>query len=259
MRKVQYDPEIVYVQKLYFFMFLATITSLLTAITIWFFSVYYGFWVLVSGLSISYISMLKKKDFEPPDKKITAQRMAHTISQDTTPLSIARFASQLYYYFQEPTQAIILLEKFLSSHDPLLCSTLGDILLKEGYTKHALYVLRDNPYALVDPLLLATQGRVLKQIGKIHDAVKMFEQSLNLSQQNGFPHSGAHWITQKLLTISYKANIHHTLADCYLLLADFPQAKQHYQAGNSLLLDITLWRHCPTNLMLSIKNNKDSY
>lgn len=252
MSRVQYDPEIVYVQKLYFFMFFATITTLITSITVWRFGINYGFWVQVSGLSISYIAMLKKKNFNPPDKLITAQRMAHNISHDTSPLSIARFASQLYYYFQEPAQAITLLEQFLPSHDPLLCSTLGDILLKEGNEKRALYLLRDNPYALVDPLLLSTQGRVLKQIGKISDAAKMFERSLDLAKQNGFPHSGAHWITQKMLTISYKANIHHTLADCYVILNDFPQAKRHYRAGNRLLLDCTLWRHCPTDYKCSL-------
>lgn len=248
MSKVQYDPEIVYVQKLYFFIFLATITTIVTAITVWYFGINYGFWVQVSGLSISYIAMLKKKNFHPPDKIITAQRMAHTISQDISPLSIARFASQLYYYFQESAQAITLLEQFLPSHDPLLCSTLGDILLKEGNEKRALYLLRDNPYASVDPLLLSTQGRILKQMGKISDAVKMFERSLDLAKQKGFPHSGAHWITQKMLTISYKANIHHHLADCYLILNDSQQAKRHYRAGNRLLLDCTLWRHCPTVL-----------
>ncbi|HBW39058.1 M48 family metallopeptidase [Desulfosporosinus sp. BICA1-9] len=259
MGKVQYDPEIVYVQKLYFFLFLATITMLASVITVWRFGLRYALWVLVSGLCISYLAMLQKKDFNPPDKRITAQRMAHAISQDSSPLSIARFACQLYYYFQEPTQAITLLEKFLPSHAPLLCSTLGDILLKEGNTKRALYVLRENPYALVDPLLLSTQARILKQIGKTHEAAKMFEHSLNLAKQNGFPQSGAHWITQKMLTISYKASIHHSLADCYVILNNLPQAKRHYRAGNRLLLDCTLWRHCPSDLLHSAKNNNDSY
>lgn len=259
MSKVQYDPEIIYVQKIYFFMFLATISTLVTAITVWHFGINYGLWVQVSGLSLSYIAMVKKKNFDPPDKIITAQRMAYIISHDTSPLSIARFASQLYYYFQEPARAITLLEQFLPNNDPLLCSTLGDILLKEGNWKRALYLLRDNPYALVDPLLLSTQGRVLKEIGKVSDAAKMYERSLDLAKQKGFPHSGAHWITQKILTISYKANIHHTLADCYVVLNDFQQAKRHYRAGNRLLLDCTLWRHCPTDFNRSLKNGENSY
>lgn len=252
MGNVQYDPEILYVQKLYFLMFLTTITTLLATIIVWHFGIYYALLVQISGLIISYIAMLRKKSFSPPDKKVTAQRMAYTISQDSSPLSIARFASQLYHYFKEPTQAIILLEQFLASHDPILCSTLGDILLRENNTKHALYVLRDNPYALADPLLLSTQGRVLKQIGKIPEAAKMFERSLNLAKQNGFPHSGANWITHKILSISFKASIHHTLADCYVFLDDLPQAKRHYRAGNRLLLDCTLWRHCPPILMHSV-------
>lgn len=259
MSKVQCDPEILYVQKLYFFLFLITITTLASAITTWIFNITYALMIFVSGLGISYIAMLKKNSFIPPDKKITAQRMARDISQDTSPLSIARFASQLYYYFHEPAQAITLLEKFLSSHDPLLYSTLGEILLKEGKAKRALYVLRDNPYALVDPLLLSTQGRILKQINRIPEAAKVFERSLNLAKQNGFPHSGAHWFTHIMLTISYKANIHHTLADCYVILADFPQAKRHYRAGNRLLLDFTLWRHLPPIPIRSAKNLKNSY
>ena len=258
MSRVQYDREILYVQKLCFFMFLLTVTMIATAITVCRFNLYYALWVLVVGLNLSYLAMLKKKSFNPPDKKITAQRMAHAISQDTSPLSVARFASQLYYYFQETAQAITLLEKFLPSHDPLLCTTLGDILLKEGKTKRALYVLRENPYALVNPLLLSTQGQVLKRIGKIPEAAKMFERSLNLAKQNGFPHSGATWITQKMLTLSYKSSIHHSLADCYVILDNFPEAKRHYRAGNHLLLDCTLWRHCPPVDIDSAKYHKSS-
>ena len=201
--------------------------------------------------------MLKKKAFAPPAKNITAKRMAHEISHDTSPLSIARFACQLYYYFHETTQAISLLEKFLLSHDPLLCTTLGDILFKEGRPKQALYVLRENPFALVDPLLLATQGQVLRQIGKIPEAIKMFERSLNLAKQNGFPLNGAHWFTQKLLSLSYMANIHHKLADCYFLLENFPSAKQHYRKGNLLLFDLSLWRLSPHSAIQdAIKTSK---
>jgi tetratricopeptide (TPR) repeat protein len=245
MKAVQFDPEILYVQKLYFFMFLATFTVLTCAIVFWLWDLDYALSILGIGLITCYIAMLKKKNFAPPAKHITAKRMAREISQDTTPMSVARFASQLYYYFHESTLAISLLEKFLPSHDPLLCTTLADILLKEDKAKKALYILRDNPFALVDPLLLATQGHVLKHIGKIPEAAKLYDRSLRLAKQNGFPHSGAHWFTQKLLTLSYTASIHHTLADCYYLLEDLPAAKRQYRAGNLLLFDLSLWRHCP--------------
>ena len=243
MKSVQFDPEIIYVQKIYFFMFLATFTTLASAISFCFLGLYGALFVLGVGLSLSYIAMLKKTTFSPPAKAITAQRMAREISHDTSPVSIARFACQLYYYFHEPTQAISLLEKFLPSHDPLLCTTLADILLKEGQTKRALYILRENPCALEDPLLLATQGHVLKHIGKIPEAANMYQRSLLHAKLNGFPSSGAHWFTRKLLTLSYMACIHHTLADCYFLLEDLPHAKRQYRAGNVLLFDLSLWRH----------------
>ncbi|OLN33785.1 tetratricopeptide repeat protein [Desulfosporosinus metallidurans] len=259
MQRVQYDLELLYVQKIYYFMFLATFTIIACAITLWRFDWKSGLFVLGSGLGLSYIAMLKKKNFIPPGQKTTARRMARAISQDTSPLSIARFASQLYYYFHKPTQAISLLEKFLSSHDPLLCMTLGDILLKEGKAKRALYVLRDNPHSFVDPLLLSMQGHVLKQIGKTPEAVRMFERSLHLAKQNGFPHNGAHLVTQKLLTLSYTASIHHTLADCYVILEDLPKAKRHCRAGNRLLFDLSLWHYCPQPPIGSAKNCKKSY
>lgn len=243
--QVKFDPEILYVQKIYYFMFLATFTTLTCAIAFCFIGLDYALFVQGVGLIISYIAMLKKKSFAPPAKNVTAKNMAHLISQDTSPVSIARFACQLYYYFDESDQAISLLEKFLPSHDPLLCMTLGDILLKEGEAKQALHILHANPFACVDPLLLATQGHILKHIGKISEAANMFERSLRLAKQNGFPHSGAHWFTQKLLSLSYKASIHHKLADCYLLLEDLPDAKRQYRAGNMLLFDLSLWRHCP--------------
>ena len=245
MQGVQFDPEILYVQKLYFFLFLATLSALTSAIALWRFGLNIGLLVFGGGLVISYIAMLKKKNFTPPEKKVTAQRMAHAISRDTSPLSIARFACQLYYYFHKPTQAISLLEKFLPSYDPLLCMTLGDILLKEGKAKRALCVLRENPYALIDPLLLTTQGHALKQIEKIPEAVRMFERSLQLAKKNGFPHNGTPWFTQKLLTLSYTASIHHTLADCYVILENPLNAKHHYRAGNRLLFDLSLWRYQP--------------
>lgn len=258
MERVQFDAEIQYVQKLYFFMFLATFTIFACAITILRFGLSPALIVLGVGLGASYIAMLIKKNFNPPEKKITAQRMAHEISQDTSPLSIARFASQLYYYLHEPTQAISLLEKFLSSHDPLLCTTLGDILLKEGNPKRALHVLRANPNHSNDPLLLATQGRILKEVGELEDATKMFEQSLRFAKQAGFPHTGANWFTQKLLSISYTASIHHSLADCYLILDDSPQAKHHYRVGNVLLFDVSLWRRYRPTSCNSSKNYRNS-
>ncbi|MDR3540120.1 MAG: tetratricopeptide repeat protein [Desulfosporosinus sp.] len=256
MQGVQFDSEVLYVQKLYYFLFLATLSTLTCAIAVWCFSLKIGLLVLGGGLVISYIAMLKKKNFTPPEKKVTAQRMAHAISQDTSPLSIARFACQLYYYFHKPTQAISLLEKFLPSYDPILCMTLGDILLKEGKAKRALYVLRDNPHAFNDPLLLTTQGQALKQIEKIPEAVIMFERSLHLAKKNGFPHSGAHWLTQKLLTLSYTASIHHTLADCYVILGNPPHAKRHYRAGNRLLFDLSLWRCQPAPIRFAKKYSK---
>jgi len=258
MHDVQFDREILYVQKVYFFMFLATFTTLTAGVSLWLMGLDFALFVLGVGFTLSYVAMLKKKSFSPPPKKISARRMAHEISQDTSSVSVARFACQLYYYFHETAQAIALLEKFLSSHDPLLCSTLGDILLKEGSTKRALYILRENPFALVDPLLLTTQGHVLKQIGKIPEAVKIYQRSLFLAKQNGFPHNGAHWFTQKLLTLSYTASIHHTLADCYLLLEDLPDAKRQYRAGNMLLFDLSLWRHCPHVVIRDAKKTKIS-
>ena len=256
MQGVQFDLEILYVQKLYYFFFLTTFSTLISAIALWGFGLNISLLVLGGGLVISYIAMLKKKSFTIPEKKVTAKRMAHAISQDTSPLSIARFACQLYYYFHKPTQAISLLEKFLPSHDPLLCMTLGDILLKEGKAKHALTVLRDNPYAQIDPLLLTTQGHALKQIEKIPEAVSMFERSLDIAKQNGFPHSGAHWFTQKLLTLGYTVSIHHTLADCYVMLGNLPEATRHYRAGNRLLFDLSLWRNQPTPIHSTQKCNK---
>ncbi|KGK86696.1 hypothetical protein DP73_16035 [Desulfosporosinus sp. HMP52] len=258
MRSIQYDPEILYVQKLYFFLYLATISIIIALTIIVYVDLKSGLYSLAVGFGLSYTGMVMKKNFTPPGKRLSAQRMAHTISQDSSPLSIARFASQLYYYFHEPTPAISILEKFLSSQDPLLCMTLGDILLKEGKPMRALYILRDNPQALVDPLLLATQGRVLFQIGKIPEAVKMFERSIHFEKQNKFPKSSNNWITQKILTVSYLANIHHSLADCYVILKDFQLAKKHYRSGNCRVFDVSLWRHCPSVHLDSTKNHKNT-
>ncbi|AET68951.1 hypothetical protein Desor_3462 [Desulfosporosinus orientis DSM 765] len=253
------DPEILYAQKIYYFFFLLTLTSLTTAFVMLVFSFYYGLFTMAFGIGISYILMLLKRNFHPPEKVITAKRMAHTISQNTSPSAIACFAIQLYYYFQESNQAIDLLEKFLPSNDPLIYATLGDILLKEGKTKQALYILRGNPYALIDPLLLATQARVLKQIGRVSEAAKLFERSIHIATQNGFPKIENNWLTQKILTMSHLAGIHHSLADCYFRLENFSDAKKHYHAGNRLLIDISLWRNCPSVHNHSTKIHKKTY
>lgn len=258
MRPVKYDLETLYVQKVYYFMFLATFTILSSLIVFWRFNIISSLFVFGVGLCLSYIAMFKKEHFVPPKQKIIAVRTARSISKDTSPLSVACFASQLYYYFHKPSQAISLLENFLSSHDPLLCMTLGDILLKEGKAKQALYVLRENPQSFLNPLLLSTQGHVLKQIGKIPEAVRMFERSLHLAKQNGLPLNERHWLTLKLLHLGYKASIHHALADCYVDLQNFPEAKRHCRAGNRLLFDLSLWHLYPTGAMVSAKNYKKS-
>lgn len=259
MRASLTEPEILYAQKIYFFLFLLTITSIATILIMLVFNLYYGLLTLVLGICLSYLLMVLKRNFNPPEKKITAKRMAHTISQDTGPSSIARFATQLYYYFHEPNQAIDLLEKYLSNNDPLIYTTLGDILLKEGKSKQALYTLRGNPSALMDPLLLATQARVLNQIGKVSEAAKLFERSIHIVKENGFPPIESHWLKQKILTVSHLASIHHSLADCYYCLENYPQAKKHYHAGNHLLIDISLWRYCPSFHNHSTKIHKNTY
>lgn len=243
MQRLKYDPEILYVQKLYFFIFLMGFVLLASGIIWWRYGLTNALIVLGLGLVSSYAFMVGKKSFPPPEKKLTAKRMAKEISQDTSPLAIARFASQQYFYLNQPVRAILLLERFLPTHDPLLYATLGDILLKEGRPRQALSILRENPLALTDPLLLATQGHVLKHMGKIPEAAKMYERSLRIAKEGGFPHNGAHWLTQRFLTLSYTANIHHTLADCYNILKDFPAAKRHYWAGNRRFLDISFWQY----------------
>ncbi|MDQ7096062.1 tetratricopeptide repeat protein [Desulfosporosinus sp. PR] len=258
MQSVQVDLEILYVQKLYFFMFLLTLTLWASVFTFWKFGLQVGLLALASGLIISYIAMTKKKTFAPPEKKITARRMAHTISQGISPLSLSRFASQLYYYFHEPSQAISLLEKFLPCHDPLLCITLCDILLKEGNTKRALYTIRENPHSLINPLMLATQGIVLQKIGQIPEAIKMLERSLNSAKQNKFPDNGENWLTRKLLIWGYTASIHHALADCYMIMKKPTEAKRHYWAGNLLLFDVSLWRYSQSKVIHSAENYNNS-
>ena len=132
MQNIQVDPAILYVQKLNYFMFLSTLALLGFGVMLWRFGLMIGLWMLIFSLALSYLAMMRKKNFTPPQKRLAARRMARDISQDTSPLSVSRFASQLYYYFHEPALAISLLEKFLPTHDPLLCTTLCDILIKEG-------------------------------------------------------------------------------------------------------------------------------
>lgn len=258
MQSVKFDPEILYVQKLYFFLYLLSFCLLISLILLWRVDWKFAGLAFAGGTLVSYIVMARKKNFPPPERKLAAIRMAREISQDTSPLTISRFASQLYYYFHEPRQAISLLEKFLKTDDPLLCATLADILLKEGRPKQALMILRENPFVLTDPLLLATQGHILNNLGRIQDAVRLYERSLRLAGEQGFPHNGASWLTQKFLTISYTACIHHALADCYMNLKDFPAAKRHYRAGNRRLIDITFWKHPSGPYLRSTKNYSES-
>lgn len=242
MKSNQLDPEIFYVQKLYYFLFLATFSAIASVLTGWKYGLQKGTLIFAIGLFLSYFAMMFKRSFALPDKKLIAKRMAKEISQDTSPLVIARFASQLYYYLNDTERAISILEKFLASQDPLLCATLAEIFLREGKPRKALSILRDNPYTLTNPLLLATQGHILRKTGKISEAARLYERSLRLAKEAGFPHNGAHPFTQFLLTLSYTASIHHALADCYMILKDVPSAKRHYRAGNLRLLDISLWR-----------------
>ncbi|MHB8125487.1 MAG: tetratricopeptide repeat protein [Desulfitobacteriaceae bacterium] len=242
MQPIELDPEIIYVQKIYFFLFLTTLLSIVSVIVIWQFGWLPGFFLFGFGLLLAYLAMTRKKSFRPPKTKVTIQRMAKEISQDTYPLTVSRFASQLYYYLHEPLQAISILRKFLSSQDPLLCATLAEILLKEGMVIEASAILDSNPYSLIDPLLLASQGHIFRQTGKILEAINMYERSLRYAKKVGFPYNGANWLTQRLLTLGQKAIIHHTLADCYIKLNDLPTARRHYWAGNLRLLDITFWK-----------------
>lgn len=259
MRQMQYDREILYVYKLYFFLFLWGLSFVLGGILLWKFGPMTGLSIFGISTVLSYIAMMRKKTFPPPEKKLTAQRMAREITQDTSPLVISRFASQLYFYLHETKQAISLLEKYLPTEDPLLCATLADILLREGRPRQALSILRENPYTLADPLLLANQGHVLKQIGKYQEAVKIYERSLRLARNTGFPHNGAHWFTQILLSLSYKASLHHSLADCYVLLKNYPQAKKHIWAGNLRLFDLSLWQKVSLPHNDSTKNYTKSH
>jgi tetratricopeptide (TPR) repeat protein len=259
MRQVQFDLEILYVYKLYYFLSLFTFFLCASFIVSWRFNLVAGGGFLFFGFIFSYMAMIRKKSFPPPDRKLTAQKMAREITQNSTPLAISRFASQLYFYFHEPRQAIPLLEKYLDTQDPLLCATLADILLREGHPRQALGIIRENQYTLSDPLLLATQGHILQHMGKYQEAIKIYERSLRFAHESGFPHNGANRFTQLLLTLSYTASIHHSLGDCYLVQKDYFNAKKHFWSGNIRFFDITLWRKVKLNTSDSPKNYKKSH
>lgn len=242
MRQVQYDLEVLYVYKLYYFFSLFIFFFLASLILSWRFGQRVGILAFGLGFFLAYFLMMHKKNFPPPDKKSTAQKMAKEITQDPTPLAISRFASQLYFYFNETRQAISLLEKYQDTNDTLLCATLADILLREGRPNHALKTIRENPFCTSDPLLLFILGHILQHMNKCQDAIKIYEQSLALAHKSGFPRNGTNRLTQLLLTISYTANIHHSLGDCYVFLKDYPRAKKHYLLGNILFFDISLWK-----------------
>ena len=80
MQLVKYDPEILYVQKLYFFIFLVTFSLLAGAIAFWRFGWHTALIVFSVSLAFSYLAMLKKKSFNPPQKRTTAQRMEGNLS-----------------------------------------------------------------------------------------------------------------------------------------------------------------------------------
>lgn len=254
MSHIQYDREILYVYKIYFFLLLWTFSIILGGLMLWRYGFISGICIFFTLTLLSYLAMIKKKDFPSPDRKITAQRMAREITQDTSPLAISRFASQLYFYLHETNQAIHLLRDYLSTQDPLLCATLADILLREGRPRQALSVLRGNPYALADPLLLKTQGHVLQHLERYYEAVKLYERSLRLSRNTKFPQNGTSWFTRIILSLSYKASLHHSLSECYIKLEDYPLAKKHMRAGNLRLFDLSLWRTVNLTHSYSSKN-----
>lgn len=254
MKKLEYDPEIIYVQKLYFFFFFVIFFLILSVAVYWRLGRNSALAALALGMGISYLAMLKKKSFPPPAKKVSAQRIAKEISHQISPLVVSRFASQLCFYFDETELAISLLEKFLPTGDPLVCATLSDILIREGQIKRALSILHENPQALVDPLLLSIQGHIYKKLERIPEAIKMYERSLYFAKKKGFPHNGASPITQYFLTLSYTASIHHALGDCHTIRDEYTAAKRHYWAGNLRLLDVTLWRYPKPHNDFSTKN-----
>lgn len=68
MSGIKYDLEILYVQKLYYFMFLATFSILISAIIVWNFDLHSGLYALAIGLGISYMAMVMKRSFNPPEQ-----------------------------------------------------------------------------------------------------------------------------------------------------------------------------------------------
>ena len=242
MRQIDYDLEVLYVYKVYYFFSLLIFFIPASLILSWRFGRIIGLFSFAIGFVISYCLMMHKKSFPIPDKKSTAQKMAKEITQKPSPLTISRFSSQLYFYFNETRQAITLLEKYKDTQDPLVSATLADILLREGRPKHALRTIRENPHCHSDPLLLFIQGHIFQQMEKWQDAIKIYELTIALARRSGFPHNGANRFTQFLLTLSYIANLHHSLGDCYAFIGDYPKANKHYLLGNIHLFDISLWR-----------------
>lgn len=243
MKEVRFDSEILYVYKLYYFLSLLLISILLSLIIGWRFGFLVGMTTFTLGLFSSYIMMTQKKSFALPDKKLTAQRMAKEITKELNPLAISRFASQLYFYFNEPEQAISILKKYHTTHDPLLCATLADIYLREGRPHQGLEVIRRNPHKDSDPLLLVVLGRTYQQLKNLDEAIINYRQSLYLARKKGYPHNGANKLTKILLALSYRASTHHSLGDCYSQLKNYSLAKKHYLVGNLLFFDLSLWKN----------------
>ncbi|MDR3289567.1 MAG: tetratricopeptide repeat protein [Peptococcaceae bacterium] len=246
MKAIHYDPEVLYMYKLHYLLCLV-VFSLISGVAAYLIGgKTVGVVTLLGGIVVSYLSMLLKTEFKTPDEKIAAKRIAREIlAKDASPATVSRLASQLHYYFQKTEQAVVLLTKYLSGNAPVIYVTLADILQKKGKPKQALSILRTNPQAFFEPMLLASQGYSLKQLGEIQEAIQAFERCCCSAKKHRLPHNGSRRLTQWLTELSYMAFIHHALAECYWLANDFQAAKRHYFAGNIRLLDITLWRFKP--------------
>ena len=242
MKQINYDLEVIYIYKLYYFFTLLLLFLPLNLVLTWRFGQLIGLTALGLSFVFAYFLMMQKKNFPVPDKKVTAQKMAKEITQQPSPLAVSRFSSQLYFYFNEKRQAIRLLEKYKDTQDTLLSATLADILLREGRLIQALKTIRENPHYLSDPLLLFILGQIYQQFHKWEEAIRIYELSLSIARKTGFPQNGANRFTHFILSLSYTANIHHSLGDCYSFLEQYPQARKHYFLGNIRLFDISLWK-----------------
>ncbi|NMA70157.1 MAG: tetratricopeptide repeat protein [Desulfitobacterium sp.] len=243
MKEVPFDSEILYVYKLYYFLSFLAFFTLLSIILGWRFGLIVGLIIFILGFLTSYLMMTLKKSFSPPDKKLTAQRMAKEITKDLNPLAISRFASQLYFYFNEPEQAISLLRKYQYTNDSILCATLADFFLREGLPHQGLKVIHQNPQKNSDPLLLMVLGRTYQQLEKLEKAIIYYRKSLLIARKKGYPHNGANKLTKTFLALSYRASTYHSLGDCYSLLKNHSLAKKHYILGNLLFFDLSLWKN----------------